>query len=1034
MKITTYIYSLLILLILSLNLKAQNDTDTKLRQSWRWHEFSQTKGLPSNRIMQLIESNAGTMFVLTDKGFAWYNGYYWHKIHSNYKINYSNIGKLQNDLDSGISFIHDNVLYRARKEGIEPINIPLDTNNFNNYSQYFYLNDVVFALRNTKKSRSEEAVVYRNGAVFPLANYCNFNEKVNGKLNGFYATNNTVFLYTENNIFYFNGKENIKVFPQNFPKIWIPKVISASNGVSYIFVGYPTELRSIWRFDPNNRTLVKSNVNQELLVDASSDNKGNFYYAMRNGVIAYYDSKGNYNNLGYVNQYINDSKNFLFDKKGNLWVASDDRVYLCNLNEQRWNYNEELTEIKNTSVNKIIRSKFDNTLWVASGDGVFNVSNNKIIKSFNKIGNIDLRGITALEEDEQGRIWIGSGGFFDYPYIYENGRWTKYGNEYGFPEVGIHNIKKDKKGRLWFLTLNRKIFGSGSGAICIDNKKIVQKFDETNGLYSSRVYNFIEDRNGAYWFATFRGIHRFFNGQWKTWNDKSVNNLQTVYALVEDKNGKIWFGGDKNSIRYIYKDSIYAPKIFTEKISTVNNMYIDEKNKLWILGGGLHLYSNNSDELLVSYTKNAGYKSNFAWTILLEKDSIMIGSFGNGYTTMYLNYNIDKFPKIIIVDKTQHGDKYEIKISVNSYYNRQNSEDILIRYRLDNAEWSEWSTIRNIVLDNLSYGKHNIEFQAANFFGEIDKKKFVREFVVEAPFYLTPNYFVPVFILLILLSWAVYNNIKRRNEARKEILALNLNLENKVAEQTAELTQAYENLQLLQYQTSDALEEEKMLNEMKSAFISSVSHEYRTPLTVILSSTYLIEKFIENNKLDRVMASLLKIRASVSTLTKFVDDSLTMISTKKENEQANTEEFSLNRLITNVLEEIPNKDPLVSIIYPLNVDYKLKTNYQLLKNIMGAIISNSLKFNKDHNTINIEFDSNIENITIKVIDRGIGMTPEDIENMHTPFYRSKNVIGLIEGTGLGMSIAQRSADEIGARISCESNLNEGTTFTIVLPK
>lgn len=1019
---------------MSLMLRAENDIEIKMKQTWRWHEFSQTRGLPSNRILQLSESNSGTMYVLTDKGIAWYNGYYWHKVHTNTNFNYSNIGNLQNDLDSGLTFIYENTIYRVRKTGIQKSNVKLDTSNYIYSMPYFYSNDVMFAFRSSKSTKTEDAVVIRNGIELSLANYCNFNEKINGKLKGYYASNNSIFLYTDNNLYHFNGKDNIKIFKQNLPKIWIYKIHSTNKGVSYIVVGYPTSLRNVWKYDANNNSLLKVDLNQELFVNATSDKNGNYYYAMRNGEISYHDKNGKLKNLGFINQYVNDSKNFIFDIKGNLWVSSDDRIYLCNLNENRWNYNDGISELKNKSVNKILRSKFDNTLWVASGDGLYNLKDGKVIKSYFKIGNVELKGITALEEDNQGRIWIGSGGFFDFAYYLENGKWYKFGLENGFPETGIHNIKRDRKGRLWFLTINRMIFGTGSGAICIDNKRIVQKYDETNGLFNSRVYNFIEDKNGAYWFATYRGLHTLQNGTWKTWTDKSNNNLQTVYALVEDKDGKIWFGGDRGSIRYIYKDNIYVPSKFVDKITTLNNLLIDDKNRLWILGSGLHLYSNNDKELLISYTKNAGFKSNFAWTLLYEKDSMMIGSFGNGFTTMYLNYNTDKFPKVFISEKLQNGNKYILKVAVASYYNRQNTEDILIRYKIDNEEWSDWSIIRNIELNNLSSGKHTISLQAANFFGEVENKIYKKEFIIEAPFYLSPNYLVPIFVLIVILIWSIFNNYKRKQEARKEILALNLSLENKVAEQTAELTQAYENLQLLQYQTSDALEEEKMLNEMKSAFISSVSHEYRTPLTVILSSTYLIEKFVENGKFDRIIDSLNKIRASVSTLTKFVDDSLTMNETIKQGEETKTEEFSLNRIITNVLEEIPNKDPLGKIIYPLNIDYKIKTNYLMLKNILSAIVSNSIKFNKDHNTINIDFSTSNNNIVIKVIDRGIGMTNEDLENMYSPFYRSKNVIGLIEGTGLGLSIAKRSADEIGARIECSSELGAGTVFSVILPK
>lgn len=1015
-------------------LNAENETDTKLKQSWRWHEFNQTRGLPSNRILQMLESNSGTIYTLTDKGFAWYNGYHWHKVNTNFNINYTILNSIQSDNVGGLTFSFENVFYKVEKNDITQIDIKLDTANFDYTRPYFYLENVVFVNKTSKKESISVPTVIQNGKEKSLASFCNFNEAKYGILTEYFVSKNTIFIATQNNLYYYNGKESFKVFDKDMPKIWIPNIYSTAKGVTYILVSYPSSMKSVWRYDPLNKSLIETNINHEVFLTATADKKQNFYFAMRNGEISYFDSEGNYQNVGYVNQYLNDVKFFFFDNMDNLWVASDDRIYLCNLNERRWDYNDNLQELTNSSVNQIVRSKFDNTLWIAGGDGVYNVKDSKVIKSFKKIGNIELKGITALQEDSKGRIWIGSGSFFDFSYYYENGKWNLFGADKGFPTSGIHNIKKDRQGRLWFLTIDRSLFGGGAGAICVDNLEIVRKFDETNGLNNARVYSFLEDSKGAYWFGTYQGLQKYNNGDWINWSSENVKKIHSVKALAEDKEGKIWFGGDKGSLRYILNDKLFSPNIFNDKINIVNNLIVDDINRLWILSKGLFLYSNNNKDLLVSYTKNAGYRGNFAWSLLYEKDSLLIGSFGNGYTTMYLNYNNDKFPKIIITDKAQNGDKFDIKIAAMSYYNRQNSEDILIRYKLDDTQWSEWSTIRNITLKNLSFGKHIITFQAANFFGEVSKTDYTKEFIVVAPFYLSPDYIVPIFILLSILVWSTYNNYKRKKEARIQILELNISLENKVIEQTAELTSAYENLQVIQYQTSDALEEEKMLNEMKSAFISSVSHEYRTPLTVILSSTYLIEKFVETNKAERILDTLLKIRSSVSTLTKFVDDSLTMTSVKKADEETRIEEFSLNRVITNSLEEIPNKDPLVKIIYPLNIDFKLHTNYSMLKNILYAILSNSIKFNKNHNTINIEFISNPSTISIRIIDKGIGMTAEDMEKMYTPFYRSKNVIGLIEGTGLGLSIAQRSADEIGARIECQSKLNEGTSFTVVLSK
>ncbi len=272
--------------------------------------------------------------------------------------------------------------------------------------------------------------------------------------------------------------------------------------------------------------------------------------------------------------------------------------------------------------------------------------------------------------------------------------------------------------------------------------------------------------------------------------------------------------------------------------------------------------------------------------------------------------------------------------------------------------------------------------------------------------------------------------------------SLNLELESKVEERTTELEDAVNNLLSLNQELQQRelalnalLSREKELNELKSRFVSMASHEFRTPLSTILSSADLLGKYQLSEEQNKREKHLVKIRSSVNQLTGILNDFLSLSKIEEGSIQLNKKEIQIKKELDLIISELnPIKKPGQNII--LKIDDGVKTIYtdpRILKNILFNLISNAIKYSPEISDIIIHLSANEEGSTFTVIDNGIGIPEEEQKFMFQRFFRANNVMN-INGTGLGLNIVKRYVDILNGEISFTSKLNEGSKFYFTLPK
>ncbi|MCQ6958760.1 PAS domain-containing sensor histidine kinase [Mucilaginibacter aquariorum] len=246
-------------------------------------------------------------------------------------------------------------------------------------------------------------------------------------------------------------------------------------------------------------------------------------------------------------------------------------------------------------------------------------------------------------------------------------------------------------------------------------------------------------------------------------------------------------------------------------------------------------------------------------------------------------------------------------------------------------------------------------------------------------------------------------------------------LEAKVKERTLELTQS--------------LEREKELNDMKSRFVAMASHEFRTPLSAILSSLTLVESYMKAEQEDKRKRHINRIRASVKNLTVILDEFLSLDKVEQGKVEIERELFDLYDFAEDLMEEVNGMlKQGQHIRFSYNGFRNIMQDKRILRNILLNLLSNGIKYSGEQQTVHLDIDANVgdRKVVIKVRDEGIGIPHEEQKNLFSKFYRAKNATN-IQGTGLGLTIVKQYVELLNGHISFRSEPNQGTTFIIEFP-
>ena len=281
------------------------------------------------------------------------------------------------------------------------------------------------------------------------------------------------------------------------------------------------------------------------------------------------------------------------------------------------------------------------------------------------------------------------------------------------------------------------------------------------------------------------------------------------------------------------------------------------------------------------------------------------------------------------------------------------------------------------------------------------------------------------------LNSELEKRVEERTEKLVEVINKHLATNDALKKEIQERKAVEAALQKSQEEVRKALEKERELNELKSRFVSMASHEFRTPLSTILTSASLIGRYNEPGTEDKRAKHISRIKSAVGNLTGILNDFLSLSKLEEGKFENQPETFNLTDLVYNTIDEIKLiTKPNQKIIYQHEGTNEVTLDRKFSRNICINLLSNAIKYSEKD--IFISTSITPEKIQIIVKDQGIGIPKEEQEYLFTRFFRAKNATN-IQGTGLGLNIVRKYLELMQGSITFESELQVGTTFTITLP-
>ena len=286
-----------------------------------------------------------------------------------------------------------------------------------------------------------------------------------------------------------------------------------------------------------------------------------------------------------------------------------------------------------------------------------------------------------------------------------------------------------------------------------------------------------------------------------------------------------------------------------------------------------------------------------------------------------------------------------------------------------------------------------------------------------------------------VVAFVIDNTYRKQHEnsilEQKEVLAalshelqeLNEQLENKVIQRTLELEAAKNELSIL-------LSKERELGELKTRFVSMASHEFRTPLSTVLSSASLIATYADRSDVGSIKKHTERIKNAVNGLNTILTEFLSLGRLEEGRIQPTIAQFNLPNCIIEVVSELK-----ILFRSGQTLDYQHSGPEEtgldagLLRNILINLISNAIKYSAENTEITLRTAITATEIQISIRDAGIGIPEDEQKHLFGRFFRASNATN-INGTGLGMYIVKRYVDMLNGEISFNSKLGEGTEFIV----
>ncbi|NUN69887.1 MAG: hypothetical protein HUU02_09270 [Bacteroidetes bacterium] len=723
-----------------------------LYENWRWAHFTTKSGLPSNTIEGIVETKDRTPWVITPQGLAWYDGYQWKQVVLDTILPDRRIRQALPFKDGLIVNIGGR-LWRGNQYGFQRmlLNSKVDSG-------------FVSSICPTDHGTILCSVEYEHvSQLFSIgeSSISMIPSPPPGKL---FYTRSTIWLLGEGNdakhhIYRYKDGTFQKVKAETGQPNAIRAIVENSSGVGVLAMDAPKGSIGLWEYRSDSDFKYSATERNQPVRCLDISEKDEVIVAYESGAI-HMRIDYRWMNIKPISRQMQNILSVKYRDNGDLWIGTEDGLYLHKRGSSIWSQSQnDFSDVSNV-VMELFRSS-RGEVWTGTMDGVIVTDIDGRTRHLNTVNGRPLGLITGINEDGNGDIWIVSGAGFKGAYCWDGQSWKHY--SFRSKDIGYHKIRKDNSGRLWFLGLGES--AEDPAGYILDGRRML-RIDSIYSLPSNRVYAFQQSQEGILWFGTANGLVKISEMRTRIWDRDDLGKNPKVFTLAIDSTGSVWFSTfsallaritPDDSLEWVWRnDELYN---YQQKIW---DLVVDSSNILWLATTkGLYSYSN---EIWTNYNVRTGDPVRELRVVLPLQENVLVGGHGIGVRSMIRNKN--SIPLIVSIMKPMI-DQQTVHCSWNvaSLWGAIPSEQIETRYKLEDAQWSEWSTIRDIVFSDLESGEHHFLVQAKDSFGNKVVVSNSVSFYVEPPVLMRPIFALPLlgmFIAIIVLLYR-YRKAQRIN-------------------------------------------------------------------------------------------------------------------------------------------------------------------------------------------------------------------------------------------------------------------------------
>ncbi len=712
---------------------------------------------------------------------------------------------------------------------------------------------------------------------------------------------------------------------------------------------------------------------------------------------------------GYVNDiYVTNGEVYLANYNGVLKLEKTGKRLFKNIGPEK-----SLT--KTVSKQAIQFLEIQDSLFVGSRAGLFLYTNNRMVQKYALAS-----GALMRSKKNPKRIYVGLiNGLASL--VYKNGTWIYDGTINGIND-DIRAIREDSDGTVW---LESQV--DGVWKVEAESKRSADKFNEPQVKHYKANKElpegilFLKSIGNKVLFNIDDQVYSYNKEKDSILKDDSIPKLFDLHGRIslkmEDKNNNVWMFADlnkgderKSRLLAIKNDdgSYTIKKNYDERITQKVGVshFPENKNIVWYGGSG----SVIRHDLSITGNEKLNFNTHIR-KVTISKDSLLFGGTKVNSNEIEIPYNDNAF---------------RFEYAATTF---EEASENLYQYQLVgfDKEWSAWTLETKKDYTNLPGGNYNFIVRSKNIYDHLGSEDNYA-FTILPPWYGT--WWAYIFYGLGAIGIVALYSKWRSQELQKK----NVVLENTINKRTLEIRQKNE---LLNHQTEQLVE----LNEAKTRLYSNITHEFRTPLTVILGMAETLKNNVLNKSFEGADKSLEMIRRNGKNLLQLVNELLDLAKVESGNMKLNpvqTDVIPFVKYLSESFHSLAESRKINLTVYSEIESLEMDVDVNKMASIISNLLSNAIKYTSANGKIIVHLNKVKTNegefFSIKVQDNGVGLAEDDIDHLFDRFYQVDNESSTKqEGTGIGLSLAKEFVELMKGQIGVESTLGKGSTFTVQIP-